>query len=176
MIEIETDKLILRPYVDADASMMASLHANPAVMEFMKGRMPLSPDDAAVTFARYQECWRVDGFGIFSVRLKDTEAFIGECGFWHRLDKPGISMRYLLDSPYWRQGYGSEMNIAVTAWLFNETDVQSFWAVTQARNKGSVAILRRLGGVISETAHMGVEGLLRINVTRSAWKSSQADT
>ncbi len=176
MIEIETDRLILRPYVDSDKPMMASLHANPAVMEFMKDSKPLSVVDAAVTFARYLECWTVDGFSIFSVRLKNTGSFIGECGFWHRLDKPGVSMRFLLDSSYWRQGYGSEMNVAVTAWLFNETGVQSFWAVTQARNKGSVAILRRLGGVISETAHTGVEGLLRIDVTRSAWNSSKVHT
>ncbi len=176
MIMIETDRLIIRPYVDTDAPVMALLHSNPAVMEFMKDRKPLSAAEADATFARYQECWKIDGFSIFSVRLKDTGTFIGECGFWNRLDKPGVSMRYLLDSSYWSQGYGSEMNVAVTAWLFNETDVKSFWAVTQVRNKGSVTIFRRLGGVISEAAHMGVEGLLRIDITRPAWNVSQVKT
>lgn len=176
MIMIETDRLIIRPYIDADAQVMALLHSNPAVMEFMKDRKSLSATEARATLTRYQECWEIDGFSIFSVRLKETGTFIGECGFWHRLDKPGVSMRYSLDNHYWSQGYGSEMNVAVTAWLFSETNVKSFWAVTQARNKGSVAILRRLGGVISETAHMGVEGLLRIEITRPAWNASQANT
>jgi len=176
MNKIETNRLILKPYVHSDAPDMALLHSNPAVMEFMKGRKPLSAGEAATTFERYQECWQVDGFGIFSVRLKDSGTFVGECGFWHRLDKPGVSMRYLLDNSYWGHGYGTEMNVAVAAWLFNQTEVQSFWAVTQARNKGSVAILRRLGGVTKETAHMGIDGLLRIDVTRAAWEKSKAHT
>ena len=176
MINIETNRLLIKPYIDADAPLMALLHSNPKVMAFMKDRKPLSADEVAATFARYLECWEIDGFGIFSVRINETDTFIGKAGFWHRQDKPGVSMRYLLDSPYWGQGYGSEMNVAITAWLFNETDVKSFWAETQARSKGSIAILRRLGGVISEAAHMGVEGLLRIDVTRSAWKVSQAHT
>lgn len=176
MCRIETNRLILEPYARSDAPAMALLHSNPAVMEFMKDRKPLSADEAAATFARYQSCWSAYGFGIFSVRLKETDTFIGECGFWHRLDKLGVSMRYLLDNSYWGQGYGTEMNVAVTAWLFNHTEVQSFWAVTQARNKGSVAILRRLGGVTKETAHMGIDGLLRIDVTRAAWKKSKAHT
>ncbi len=175
MIEIETNRLIIKPYIDADAADMAALHANPVVMDYMKNHRPLGGDEARETFARYLHCWTVDGFSIFSVRLKNTQAFIGECGFWQRTDKPGVSMRFLLNNAYWQQGYGTEMNFAVTRWLFTETDVQSFWAVTQSRNKGSISILRRLGGSIVETAHMGIEGLLRIDVTRHAWEGSRAN-
>ena len=68
-----------------------------------------------------------------------------------------------------------EMNEAVTAWLFSATDVMSFWAVTQSRNKGAVAILRRLGGRLTENAHMGQPGLLRFDVDRPAWEKARAE-
>ena len=70
MINIETNRLLIKPYIDADAPLMALLHSNPKVMAFMKDRKPLSADEAAATFARYLECWEIDGFGIFSVRNK----------------------------------------------------------------------------------------------------------
>ena len=175
MIEIETERLLIKPYFDAEAMDMAALHANPIVMDLMKNQQPLSRDEARETFVRYLHCWETDGFSIFAVRLKEQKTFIGECGFWHRTDKPGVSMRFLLDHHFWRKGYGAEMNIAITQWLFTQTAVQSFWAVTQARNKGSVAILRRLGGVIVETAHMGIEGLLKFDVTRQSWEASRVN-
>ncbi|MGJ3259709.1 MAG: hypothetical protein ACFE0S_08915 [Rhodospirillales bacterium] len=36
-----------------------------------------------------------------------------------------------------------------------EIDILPFWAVTQSRNKGAVAILRRLAGRMTGTARTG---------------------
>ena len=173
---ITSQRLILQPYTHSDAEAMAALHASAPVMQFMKDSRPLSVTEAAETFARYLACWEEHGFSIFAVRLKSDGAFIGECGFWYRADKPGISMRFLLHDTAWGMGYGWEMNEAATRWLFTETDVMSFWAVTQSRNKGAVSVLRRLGGQITETAHTGIECLLRFDVTKSAWQCAQDDT
>lgn len=173
---LETDRLILKPYVLADAQEMAALHGDAAVMATMKDGRPLDRVAAAETFQHYLAGWEHAGMSLFAVRLRSCGDFIGECGFWHRPDKPGVSMRFLLLPVYWRQGYAMEMNRAVTDWLFAETEVQSFWAVTQARNKGSVAILRRLGGVLAETAHTNVEGLWRFDVTRSGWAKARHTT
>lgn len=175
MVVITSQRLILQPYTSGDAEAMAGLHTSPPVMQYMKGFRPLSVAEAAETFQRYLACREEHGFSIFAVRLKTDGTFIGECGFWHRLDKPGISMRFLLHDAWWGQGLGWEMNEAVTRWLFTETDVMSFWAVTQSRNKGAVSVLRRLGGTITETAHTGIEGLLRFDITRSAWQHTQSD-
>ena len=176
MVMIKSQRLILQPYTHSDADTMAALHASTPVMQFMKDSRPLSAAEAVETFARYLACWEEHGFSIFAVCLKSDDTFIGECGFWYRADKPGISMRFLLHDTAWGQGYGWEMNEAVTRWLFTQTDVMSFWAVTQSRNKGAVSVLRRLGGTITETAHTGIEGLLRFDVTKSAWAAAQGDT
>lgn len=173
MPEIETKRLTLTPYVADDAEAMARLHGDQAVMANMKGGLPLSESEAAETFQRYLMCWREFGMSIFAARLKSDGAYVGECGFWYRTDKPGVSMRFLLLPDHWGEGLGWEMNAAVTRWLFTETDVMSFWAVTRARNKGAVAILRRIGGLVTETAHMGEEGLLRFDVNRDDWRDTQ---
>ena len=68
------------------------------------------------------------------------------------------------------------MTEAAAKWLFTETDVRSFWAITQDSNKGSIAILRRLGATLTEEKHMGVDDLCRFDVTRSAWAEAQTST
>ncbi len=175
MTVIETQRLILDPYVPSDAARMAALHADPIVMDFLKDSKPLTAEEAAETFQRYLQCWETNGFGIYAVRQRTDGAFVGECGFWNRPDKPGVSMRFLTHSGFWGQGLGTEMNTAVTSWLFTNTGVMSFWAVTQARNKGAVAILRRLGGRVTETAHMGNTGLWRFEIDRLAWADARAN-
>lgn len=169
MTEIETDRLLLKPYVPDESPTMAALHADPVVMDYLKDSKPLSGEEAAETFQRYLYCWETFGHGIFAVHRKSDGAFVGECGHWVRIDKPGVSMRFMMHHAFWGNGFGREMNEAATAWLFQETDVMSFWAVTQARNKGAVAILRRLGGRVTDTAHMGQPGLLRFEIDRHAW-------
>lgn len=166
---IETQRLILKPYTVDDAADMSALHQDPVVMDTMQNSRTLDTAAAAATFAHYLAGWETHGTSLFAARLRADGQYIGECGFWHRPDKPGLSMRYLLRQAFWGQGYGREMSDAVTDWLFTETVEASFWAVTQARNKASVAILRRLGGVVVETAHTNVEGLWRFDVTRSGW-------
>jgi len=174
MLILETPRLILAPYAQADRAHTLALHGDPVVMDFMKDSHALSEVEAAHEHARYLAAWARDGFGIFTVRNRADDQLIGECGCWVRGDKPGVSMRYLLFQKYWGQGFGSEMAAAVTAWLFKTTHVRSFWAVTQARNKASVALLRRLGAVVTETAHMGKDGLWRFDITHDSWQASPA--
>lgn len=173
MYEIETEQLLLSPYTPNDAADMARLHCDPAIMRTMKGGQALSAEAARELFERYLHCWTRDDVGIFGVRLRETGEFIGECGFWFRGDRPGASMRYLLRPSHWGQGLGREMTVAVTQWLFTETDVMSFWAITQARNKGSVAILRRLGATLSNERYLDQDGLWQFDVTRMDWANAQ---
>lgn len=155
---------------------MASLHCDQEIMQWMKGKRALTAAEANDLFDHYLRCWTRDGVGIMGVRLKDGGEFVGECGFWFRGDRPGPAMRYLLKPPYWGQGYGREMTVAATGWLFTETPVDAFWAITKAHNKSSVAILRRLGGVLSQETDLGEEGLCLFDVSRLAWLETQAQT
>lgn len=174
MSKIETEKLVLTRYTEADRALMTSLHCDQEIMQWMKGKRALTRDEANATFDHYLQCWARDGVGIFGVRLKDNHDFVGECGFWFRGDRPGAAMRYLLKPPYWGQGHGREMTVAVTEWLFSETEVNAFWAITKAYNKSSIAILRRLGGILSNEADLGEDNLCLFDVPRSAWLDAKS--
>ena len=174
MIKVETSRLTLTPYTEADRTLMASMHCDQEIMQWMKGKRALTSPEADETFDHYLRCWARDNVGIMGVRLKDSEEFIGECGFWFRGDRPGAAMRYLLRPPYWGQGMGREMTEAATEWLFTETHVDAFWAITKAYNKNSVAILRRLGGIMSDEADLGEDNLCLFDVPRTAWLNAKS--
>lgn len=175
MLKIETDRLVLTPYTEADRASMASLHCDPEIMQWMKGKRALTESEAGATFDHYLRCWARDDVGIMGVRLKETEEFIGECGFWFRGDRPGAAMRYLLKPAYWGNGMGREMTEAATKWLFTQTHVDAFWAITKAYNKNSAAILRRLGGILSDETDLGEDELCLFEVPRTAWEKSMAN-
>lgn len=174
-IEIKSERMMLTPYTEADRALMASVHCDPEIMQWMKGKRALTADEANDTFDHYLRCWKRDDVGIFGVRSQATDEFIGECGFWFRGDRPGAAMRYLLRPKFWGQGYGREMTIAATEWLFTETKVDTFWAITKAYNKSSIAILRRLGGILSDDAYMGDADLWQFDVPRSAWLNTKPE-
>lgn len=179
MSKVETQRLILTPYSEADRDLMASLHCDQEIMQWMKGKRALTRAEADETFDHYLRCWARDNVGIMGVRIKDNDAFIGECGFWFRGDRPGAAMRYLLRPTYWGHGIGREMTDAAAEWLFTDTDVDAFWAITKAYNISSISILRRLGGILSDEADLGEDDLCLFDVPRSAWleaksKESQA--
>ena len=76
-MQIETERLVLRRWVDADVEALARIHAEPAIAAWL-GELPR--DDAAITVARYEHHWDVFGFGRFAVADRFTGMLVGRVG------------------------------------------------------------------------------------------------
>jgi RimJ/RimL family protein N-acetyltransferase len=82
---IETERLLLRPYVLAEYQSYLAMCADPLVFKFLGGR-PFSADDAWHRILRYAGHWSMLNYGIFAVIEKSTGEYIGETGIadFHR--------------------------------------------------------------------------------------------
>ncbi len=76
---IETNRLILRPYVLTDYQPYLAMCSDPTVVRFLGGR-PFSPEDAWHRILRYAGHWSLLGHGIFAVVEKDSGDYVGETG------------------------------------------------------------------------------------------------
>ena len=74
---IQTSRLILTPYAEADRAHVVALHGDPVVMDYMKDSRPLTEAEATQEHARYLHAWARDGFGIFTVRNCADDQLIG---------------------------------------------------------------------------------------------------
>src|SRR6185437_4752949 len=78
IVEIETERLILRTWQISDRAEFARLNSDFRVMEFMSAC--LSPAESDLFLDRILEHFRNHGFGLWAVELREERRFIGALG------------------------------------------------------------------------------------------------
>ena len=135
---IETERLFLREMKENDFD---ALYEVLAVSDIMR-HYPYTFDESRVRnwIQRNIERYRIFGFGLWAVCLKETGKMIGDCGLTMQLIggeiKPEIG--YHIRSDKQRNGYAKEAAIAVRDWTFNNTPFQIVYSYMKYTNEPSV--------------------------------------
>ncbi|MFK3981720.1 GNAT family N-acetyltransferase [Micromonospora sp. NPDC050397] len=146
MVEINTERLILRDWQESDLPIWAAMNADPEVREHL-GRL-LTAQEAADSMRRFQEDLDRNGFGFWAVQVRSTGEFVGFTGL-DRVDEglpfDGVEIGWRLARPGWGHGYETEAARAALAYGFGPVDLPEILAVTATTNLRSQAVMRRLG-------------------------------
>lgn len=135
---IETERLFLREMKENDFD---ALYEVLAVSDIMR-HYPYTFDESRVRnwIQRNIERYRIFGFGLWAVCLKETGEMIGDCGltmqFINGEIKPEIGYHIRTDKQ--RNGYAKEAAIAVRDWTFNNTPFQIIYSYMKYTNEPSV--------------------------------------
>ncbi|MEU8135861.1 GNAT family N-acetyltransferase [Streptodolium elevatio] len=70
MMEIETDRLLLRRWRADDVEALAPMYADPEVMRFIRDGGVRTREETAAAIAAYEQAWDTLGFGLFAVELR----------------------------------------------------------------------------------------------------------
>ena len=134
---IETDRLLLRDTTVDDYEALYDIMSDPETM-----RHSPKPFDEEKTRNWIQ--WNLDnyrkyGFGLWAVILKDTGAFIGDCGITlQSIDGEMLpEIGYHIHKKHWRKGYGSEAAKAVRDWVFQHTKYEAVYSYMKYTNEAS---------------------------------------
>jgi len=120
-LEIETERLRLRPHRLDDFPHSAAMWADPAVTRHIGGRA-FSMEESWARLLRYIGHWEALGFGYWVVEEKATGHFVGEAGFadFKREIEPPIDglpeMGWAFVARVHGQGYATETVRALAAW------------------------------------------------------------
>ena len=135
---IETERLFLREMYENDFDALYGILADADIMQ----HYPYTFDENRVRnwIQRNIERYRIFGFGLWAVCLKETGKMIGDCGLTMQLIggeiKPEIG--YHIRSDKQRNGYAKEAAIAVRDWTFNNTPFQIIYSYMKYTNEPSV--------------------------------------
>ena len=144
---LETERLILRAWRDADVEPFAAMGRDPDVMRFLGPPATLAETQAAV--GRMVERQRTSGHCFWAIERKADAAFLGFCGLVP--GKPpidgAIEIGWRLACHAWGQGYASEAAAASLAWGWAHLPVAHIVAITVPANMRSRALMERLGMV-----------------------------
>ncbi len=169
---IQTRRLALRRYEDADAGRVAYLAGDYDVAK-MCGRIPHPyPIAAAHAFfdvlARSQEAGKEYAFAV----TLPIDGVIGACGL-SRIGEPGSAtweLGYWYGMPYWGLGYASEAARALMDWGRDQLGAKVFVAGHFADNPASGNVLRKLGFVPTGTEDLfGLARQRTSPATRYVW-------
>jgi ribosomal-protein-alanine N-acetyltransferase len=143
---IETERLVLRPWVADDRAPFAAMNADPAVMDFPG---PLTREESDAEIDSFVERWQGDGFCFGAVERRSDRAFLGMVGLARcEMDAPFcpcVEIGWRLPQAYWGRGYASE---AALAWIdhgFSRLGLAEIVAFTDPNHARSLAVMRRIG-------------------------------
>ena len=145
--EIETKRLILRPFKVEDAAAVFETWASDLeVTRYMSWPTHKSLKDSESYMAFVQEMYEKKSGGDWAITLKDTGKLIGSMGAYIENERAkSVNTGYIIARNYWRQGYTSEAYCALIDYLFRETEVLRIEAYHDTRNIGSGAVMRKCG-------------------------------
>lgn len=145
--EIDSARLQLRAWRDEDRPAFAALNADPRVMEHLPALLSRPESDALVD--RIEAHFRLHGFGLWAVELREAACFAGFVGLsvprFEAHFTPCVEVGWRLAHEHWGQGFAAEAAMAALTFGFEQLalgEIVSFTVPTNLRSRG---LMERIG-------------------------------
>ena len=146
MTRLETDRLILRPFADADFGAYAAIHADPEVTRYLTATgAAMARWEAWRSFAMFVGHWQLRGYGVWAVEEKSTGRFIGRAGLHNPDGWPGPEVGWTIARDHWGKGYATEAGRAAMVYAFDVHGWDHIISVIHPENARSIRVAERLG-------------------------------
>jgi RimJ/RimL family protein N-acetyltransferase len=147
VIELDTPRLRLRAWREADRVPFAALNRDKRVMEHFPALIPTERSDESIA------AWQADlierGWSNWAIERRDTGEFIGFTGLTipkHALPfSPCVEIGWRLAHAHWDHGFATEAARAVLAVGFEQIGLPEIVSMTALRNVRSQAVMQRIG-------------------------------
>lgn len=144
---LATERLVLRPWREADRAPFAALCADPRVMRFL-GR-PLTREASDALVDRFAAQFAERGFGPWAVEAPGVAELVGCVGLSvPRFDAPFtpcVELVWRLAAAHWGRGYATEAARAALRFGFETAGLAEVVSFTTRDNHASRAVMERLG-------------------------------
>lgn len=148
---LETARLVLRPFTEADGEAMLRIQSQPAMVRYTPDPAWQGIDDARRFVGFVQWLYRdVPDRGwfrhYFAVIEKASGELIGYCGIGGpEFDRTLTEILYGIDSPHWGKGYATEVARALLRYGFEDLHLPRIVAFAEERNVASLRVLEKAG-------------------------------
>lgn len=170
-MQLETERLILREFTPDDFDALFEILSDGETMQ----HYPRPFDEAKVRWwiEWNMENYRIYGFGLWAVVLRETGRLIGDCGITMqnigRKIKPEIG--YHIHKNHWRNGYASEAARKCRDWVFENTPFNMIFSYMKYTNVGSYSTAVANGMRLVEEFEDDVNTITRVyGITRKEWE------
>jgi len=143
---IETERLILRPFQEEDASPLVRLAGAREVAEMtLHIPHPYTQNDAEEYIARNKKKAAGDTIPPWAITLKTNRDLVGAVGLEIDATHRRAELGYWIGVPHWGKGYASEAALAVIVHGFEKLPVHKIFAFHFSHNPASGKVLKKIG-------------------------------
>ena len=147
MSVLQTERLLLRPWREADRAPRAAMCADPEVMTFFPALLTREQSDEFVD--RTLQAFDERGWGWFAIQERESGTFAGVAGLapvrFEAHFTPAVEIGWRLAQAAWGKGYATEAAGASVTFAFDELELDEVFALAVPENERSLAVMRRLG-------------------------------
>jgi RimJ/RimL family protein N-acetyltransferase len=141
---LTTDRLVLRGFRAGDWDDYATMHADPAVRQWLGGNL-LSRAQAWTQLESILGQWALRGYGMFAVELNGKLA--GRVGILHPADWSEPELAWTFAAPFWGQGLATEASQAARRWALANFPWDRLVSYIVPENARSRRVAEKLGAV-----------------------------
>ncbi len=147
-LPLETERLVIRPYRDDDASPLHEVFGSPEVMKWTPSAPSKDVAETAQRLARTMAftARQPPGMGLWALELKSTSGFLGQVGLFPVEGKgPEVEVAYELAPRVWGHGYATEAARALVDYGFAELRLRRIVALILPDNARSRNVASKCG-------------------------------
>ncbi len=144
-LPLETERLVVRPYREADATALHEVFGSPEVMKWTPSPPSKNVAETVERLARTMAftARQPPGLGLWALEHKGSNQFLGQVGLFPVEGKgPEVEVAYELAPRVWGHGYATEAARALIEYGFDELQLRRIVALilpanTRSRNVAS---------------------------------------
>jgi len=179
VVEIETERLLLRRWREEDLDPYARICADPEVMRYIGGGATIARDRSEAQISHFVRHWDERGFGLWAVEERASGRFIGFVGLvrqdeWtegeHRME-----VGWRLDRACWGQGLATEGAVTSVRYGFEELGLERIISIIQPENVASRRVAEKAGLTRRGEARWRDSDVVWYAVDRPDWEAARAN-
>ena len=160
---ITTARLILRPFVEADAGPLHRILNEEDTLRYFPNPDPLPLERVQKFVTRQLAHWDEHGFGWWAVEPREPhgrQELIGWNGLQFLPETGEIEVGYLLSKAHWGKGFATEGGLASLEFGFQALGLENIIAIVHPGNKASIRVIEKLGmSLVDRTNYFGMDVL-----------------
>jgi RimJ/RimL family protein N-acetyltransferase len=168
--ELETERLLLRQFREADLDDWARITSDEVVMRYVGGSA-LSREEAWRSLGYVLGHWHIRGFGLWAAEEKATGRLVGRIGLYQPEGWPGLEVGWLVDRARWGEGLASEGGAASLAHAFEALGAERVISVIEPPNAASIRVAEKLGERFCERRQLQGRLVSIYAIERPRWRA-----
>ncbi len=173
MVLFETERLIVRRFIQADAEGFFRLNGDSEVVKYIR---PVKSEAECIVFLEENIRLYQDGslIGRYAVVDKVDQTFIGSYAFLYLKGEADIHTGYALLRDAWGKGFATELVKKGVAYFFENTHKDALYAITETVHTASQKVLLKSGMLLEGQTEENGKMLNLYYITREQFLSESA--